>query len=129
MPLSHQDFASIRTAVEAIVREVIGGRADYFISGDVVKRDVEKKLVWIEELGSQAIPVVAFDYTVRYYDMQPTGSAGAYAGSQTVAKTATAQVVIPKVGDNILVVCERGNRRLPRCLGKIQGRDWFTVED
>jgi hypothetical protein len=135
MPLNAEDFSSIRTFIERVVGEFTGRRDEFHLTSRVMKNDKLKKLVWVAELGDQPIPIVGFDYTVKYYSVEPTGSSESPGISvslgdfRTLKKTAKAEVVVPAVGEIVFIVLERGSKKLPRCLGKIQGRDWMTSED
>lgn len=131
--LTDGDFRSIRQFVERIVRDMFGSRFDYFVTGTVIKRDELKKLVWLEEFGDQPIPVVAFNYEVKYYDESVKGTnygtSGSAAQYKTYVKKAVAEILVPKVGETVLVARELGIGRLPRCLGVIQGKGWIVRED
>jgi hypothetical protein len=65
MPISEEEFASIKTMIDAAVGEI----GQTFITGEVIKRDEANKLVWIKELGDQPIPVVDFQRTVDVYSL------------------------------------------------------------
>lgn len=119
MPILEAEWTSIRSMIERVVADIAGRRDSYFITGKVIKRDEGKRLVWLKEFGDQPIPIVSFDYTVKYYDDTTTG---------TKVKTAKAKVDVPKIGATVLVARELGSRRLPRCLGIIQGIDWLVAE-
>jgi hypothetical protein len=114
MPLTESDFMSIRKMVESL----IGETGEYFITGEVIKRDPNKKLVWLAEFGDQAIPVVSFDYTVKTYDTLPNG--------KVVVSSYDAEIKTPALGEIVVVARELGTRRLPRALGVIQGIGWIT---
>lgn len=118
MPINENEWASIQALVERIVGH--GGKSN-FMTARVLKRDVANKLVWVKELGAQAIPVVGFDYSVKYYDTDSTGTVN--------VKTVSASVKVPDVGESVFIVLEMGAQSLPRCLGTIQGRGWVTRED
>jgi hypothetical protein len=120
MALSDLDFVSIRSLVERVVSEISGRRDSFFVTGKVIKRDEAKKLVWLKEFGDQPIPVVGFDYIVKYYDEGADGV--------TRVKKSIVQVQVPMIGATVFVARELGSRRLPRCLGVIQGKDWLVAE-
>lgn len=138
MPIDREEWRSIR----ALVENLTGGKGEYFVTGKVIKRDVKRKLVWLKEFGDQAIPLVAFDYEVRYYDDNSKGRQISvpihvdevpYSGTAIVGvpnkntpKTAKVTVMVPKVGETVLVARELGTSRIPRCLGVLMGRGWIT---
>lgn len=132
MPLSDPEWLSIRTMIEQVVRQVSGTRGDFFVTGKVVKVDAKNKCIYMKEFGDQAIPIVGFDYEVNYYDESPKGTTtqaeGDAAQFRTIKKTAKVSVVMPRKGDSVLVARELGTRRLPRCLGVIQGKKWIVPE-
>lgn len=118
--------------VEKIVKRIAGTKADYFITGKVVKVDKKNKCIFMKEFGDQPIPIVGFDYEVKYYDETPRGTNGVAVGAaqpfKTKVKTAKVTVVMPKVGSTVVVAREMGTRRMPRCLGVIQGKKWIIPE-
>jgi hypothetical protein len=118
--------------IERVTGEFAGRRDLYFVTGTVIKRDVPNKCVYLREFGDQAVPVVGFNYTVKYYDETPNGTTAVTAGNsqpyKTRVKTVTVDVEIPKVGQTVLVAREMGTRRLPRCLGVLQGKNWIEAE-
>jgi hypothetical protein len=113
MPISEPEWASIRKMVETIAGQYSGRRDAHFSLGEVIKRDEDRKLVWLAEFGDQAIPLVYFDQEVKYYDENHLG----------VVKVRKAPILmkVPQIGDTVLVAKEFGTRRLPRCLGVLQG--------
>jgi hypothetical protein len=121
VPISDPEWESISQMVEAIVKRVTGTRADFFTTGRVVKVDAANKCVYLAEFGDQPIPIVGFNYTMKYYD---EGSSGTIK-----QKDASAVLVMPEVGQSVLVAREMGTRRLPRALGVIQGKNWIVAEE
>jgi hypothetical protein len=116
VPLTEPEWQSIGNFVERIVRRVAGTKADYFVTGKVLKVDKPNKCIYMSEFGDQPIPVVGFDYEIDYYDTTATG---------VVKKTAPVKLIMPSVGDSVLVARELGVPRMPRCLGVIQGTNWI----
>lgn len=119
MPITEPEWLSVRTMIEKVVRRIAGTRADYFVTGKVIKVDAKNKCVYLKEFGDQPIPIVAFNQEVKYYDSTITS---------TSVRTAPVKIVMPKVGESVLVAREMGVRRLPRCLGVIQGTNWVVPE-
>lgn len=118
--MNDAQWASIAAMVEKVVQRVAGSKGDFFTTGRVVKVDEINKCIYLAEFGDQAIPIVGFDYDVTYYDENAT---------TTNKKTTVAKVKMPKVGETVFVAREMGTRRLPRCLGVIQGKKWFDAEE
>lgn len=117
--ISEPEWASIRALVSKLVTQIAGHRGN-FITGQVVKRDEDNRLVWIKELGNQPIPIVGLDSNVKYYDTDATGKIN--------VKHAVVAPVVPKVGQSIFVALEMGTQSLPRCIGVIHGKNWITSE-
>lgn len=119
--ITEQEWNSIRTVVERICAEVSGRRQEFFQTGKVIKRDEVNRLVWIKGMGHTAIPIVSFNYDIRYYDTDELGNA--------TVKNARAKIAVPKLGEIVLVVFELGSTRLPRCLGVVQGKNYLETEE
>jgi hypothetical protein len=75
------------------------------------------KAAYGSEFGEQPIPVVGFDYDVKSYDTDNTGTVN--------VKHYTVSPQTPNVGDSVLVAMEMGSQSLPRCVGVIQGKNWI----
>lgn len=120
MPISEPEWLSITKLAEKVAARVSGKKDDYFVTGKVLKVDEKNRCVYMREFGDQAIPIVGFDYEVKYYDDN---------GTSVSAKKVIAKAVMPKRGDTVLVAREMGTNRLPRCLGVLQGKNWIVAED
>ena len=133
MPITEPEWASIAAMVEKLIQQMSGSKTSFFTTGKVVKSDKLNKCVYLTEFGDQPIPVVGFDYEITYYDQTPAGTNAPASGQSspytTRAHTVQARVVVPKVGDTVFVAREMGTRRLPRCLGVIQGIKWILPEE
>jgi hypothetical protein len=119
--ISEQEWNSVRTFCERISAQVSGRRSEFFETGTVAKRDEVNKLIWLKGFSNDPIPVVAFDYEVKYYDTDKNG--------HVHVRKAKVTPVVPKVGQTVLVAYEMGVSRLPRCLGVVQGKNWITSDD
>jgi hypothetical protein len=115
--IEEPEWASIRSLVETLVPQIAGRRGN-LVTGRVTKRDESNGLVWISELGNQAIPIVGLNYKVKYYDTDETGKVN--------VKQAIVSPVVPGIGEAVVVVLEMGQESLPRCVGAIHGRNWIT---
>jgi hypothetical protein len=106
--------------------------------GKVVRRDEAKKLVWLEEFGAMAIPLVYFGFTFEHFDTEPIGNvtSGQPVNTQkTLRRDVTktnphyqVQVMVPRVGQIVCVLNPAGTRRFPMCIGVIQGTDYWQGE-
>jgi hypothetical protein len=113
--LSDRDWES----VYGVINRTIGKKNESTIMSKVIKRDEIHKLVWVAELADQPIPLLAFDYEVKYYDTD--------GGGVVREKVAKVEPATPEIGDLVFIVMERGTRRLPRCVGKVQSRNYITT--
>lgn len=119
--ITEAEWTSIGKYIEKIAGQVSGKRQDYFTTGQVIKVDIANRCVYLAELGDQPIPIVGWRYTVDYYYEDQSGN--------LTKRTATAQVIPPKVGDTIVVIKELGTRRLPRAIGILYGTNWIVAEE
>jgi hypothetical protein len=119
--ISEQEWNSIRTACEKVCARISGRRSEFFETGTVAKRDEVNRLIWLKGYSNDPIPIVAFDYEVKYYDTDSDGN--------VIVRKAKVTPVVPKVGQTVFVAYESGISRLPRCLGVMQGKKWITTED
>lgn len=115
--MNEGDFRSVR----ALIEKMLGMKGEYFVTGIVIKRDEATKVVWLAEFGDQAIPLVALDYEVKYYDTDQLG--------KTTMKLAKVRPLLPKVGQTVVVARELGSRRLPRLIGVLLGTGWISTEE
>jgi hypothetical protein len=111
--LTDRDFASIYEVLEK--QPSINS---LLLTTKVIRRDETKKLIWVNELGTQPVPLIGFDFNVKYYDTNASGA--------VIEKVAKISIEVPHIGDTVLIAMERGTKRLPRCLGKIQSRDYIA---
>lgn len=127
--ISEGEWESIVNLFNRLIKK----KGEYFVTGKVTKRDEKRKLIWLNEFGDQAIPIVCFDYEINYYDETPsdtnTTAVGAAAQFKTKKKKVISKVMVPKVGQTVVVAREFGTRRLPRCLGVIQGQGWISASE
>jgi len=119
--ISETEWHSIGRFIEKIASQVSGKRQDYFTTGQVIKIDTPNKCVYLAEFGDQPIPIVAWDYTLDYYDTDQNGN--------VQKRTSRATAIMPRVGDTIVVVRELGTRRLPRAIGILKGTNWIVAEE
>lgn len=86
--------------------------------GTVTKRDAVKKLIWLEEFGDTAIPLVSHDYTFTYYDTNELGVSVKRGDPDN--PVSHVEISTPKLGAQVVVLKPLGNLRFPMCLGEIQ---------
>jgi len=119
--ITEPEWNSIRSLAEKVAREVSGSKGDWFTTGRVIKRDEKNRLVWISGMGHTPLPVVGFEYDVRYYDTDRKG--------HLIVRNARAKVVVPAVGQTVFIAFELGSSRLPRCIGVVQGKNYLEMEE
>jgi len=124
MAISDGEWESIRRLVDRLGSK----RGEQIITGQVVKSDKNKDLVWLKEFGTQPIPMVAQEFEVWYYDTQYQ-LVGGVLKSTTVKKQCKVALKIPVPGNTVVVLREWGTSRLPRCLGRLWGSGWMTEAD
>jgi hypothetical protein len=81
------------------------------VCGRVIKSDAKRKLVWLEELGDQPIPLVGFRGYLRYLEKDANGAAQ--------SKRIEIDYDVPSVGDTVAVLKQSGENRLSKCVGVI----------
>jgi len=108
MPLTHEDFGMIYQAIDSHVKK----STQFFIQSPVTRRDVDRKLIWVEELGPQSIPLIGFTGTAKVYDEGANG--------EVRLKRVKVEPDVPQVGEQVLIALHLGQRGLPKALGVIQ---------
>jgi hypothetical protein len=123
--IDHNDWREIQN----FVSRLLGEQGEPFTQGVVVKNDVVNKLVWLKEFGDQPIPLIAFDYQVKYKFQNSVGLTYENPIGQTVIEktqpyTKDVEILTPRVGDMVLVARHLGSRRLPKCLGVVKSENY-----
>lgn len=113
--ISQSDWKQIQKYVEKRLAE----QGEYFTQGIVIKNDQVNKLVWLKEFGDLGIPCIAFDYQVKYYYVD---AAGHFQPRKTKAYDREVEILVPQVGDVVLVARLLASRNLPRCIGVIKSK-------
>lgn len=123
--LTYSDWQSILDKIDAM----IGKRGEYFSQGEVTQRDEINRLVWTKEFGDQPIPLIGFDYQVDVYDATPRNTVVPAVGSAspftTEKHTYTIRMMVPLIGETVLIAKHLGADHLPKCLGKIQSTNYI----
>lgn len=128
--LSQDDWREI----QRYVNRALSQQGQSFVQGVVVKSDPIKKLIWLKEFGDQPIPLISFDYQVKYYYNEPFGNTTGVGTAvnarmksrKTQAYSKEVDILCPRVGDVVLVAQHLGSRRLPKCLGVIKSKNYVT---
>lgn len=88
----------------------------------VKKRDLAKRVIWVEEFGETGIPLVSFNYSFAYYDTQQDGTTKKRSDA-TADESDPAfhvKIIVPRVGQTVAILNPSGNRRFPTCVGVVQ---------
>lgn len=101
-------------------REIVFGR--------VVKREELRKLIWLEEYGNLAIPLVAFAFGFAYYDTDATGAINRKADPTGTNEAYQTTLLVPRIGQTAIILDPGGQRRFPLCVGVIQSRGYWQGE-
>lgn len=120
MALSQSDWREIQKEVNRLIAQV----GEPFVQGEVVKNDQANRLVWLKEFGDQPIPMISFDYQVKYYYQNTTGN---MVPRTTKAHSKEVEILVPRIGETVLVARHMGSRRLPKCLGVIKSTDYVRA--
>lgn len=121
MPLSHSDWTEIQNTIRRMASEV----GEPFVQGKVIKVDPKNKTVFLAEFGDTPIPLVAHHYQITYNSRD---SAGRTVRVKTNPYTTDVDVLVPRVGEIVLVAQHLGSRALPKCLGVIQSTNYVVGE-
>lgn len=123
--------------IQNLVNRIVTDKGEPFVQGKVVKSNQQKKLVWLKEFGDTPIPVIGFDYQVKYNVPSHSLSGDTISGyslssrtqiKKTQAHSPDVEILVPRPGDIVLIAQHLGSRRLPKCIGVVKGRD-FTVAE
>lgn len=113
------------TAIQDFVNSMLSKIGSPFVQGKVIKSDPARKVVWLKEFGHQPIPIIGFDYRVKYNSQAPDGTVIV---KKTKPYTKDVEILVPQVGDTVLVAQHFGTSRLPKCLGVIKSRNYVDSE-
>jgi hypothetical protein len=128
---------AIWDAIADLIGRSIPGREITF--GKVVRRDVPRKLIWLDEFGDLSIPLAYFSQSFSYYDTEPTGvaTAGQPIGKRKIKNTSLpkqentqlqTEIIVPRLGQIAVVLNTRAAKRFPICVGVIQSKGYWQGE-
>ncbi len=121
MALTHGDWNEIHNAI----RKGVADTGEAFVQGVVIKSDAINKVIYLKEFGDTPIPIVAHHYQVKYLARDDSGRKIIL---KTLAYSADVEVLVPRIGDIVLVAQHLGTRALPKCLGVIMSRNFVQVD-
>jgi hypothetical protein len=122
MAISNSEWQAIQDFVNGMLSKV----GSPFVQGKVIKSDPIRKVVFLKEFGSTPIPIIGFDYQVKYSFKEP---AGTLTVKKTKAYTKDVEILTPQVGDIVLVAQQFGSSRLPKCLGVVKSRNYVETQE
>ena len=102
------------------------------IFGEVIKRDTKHKLVWINELGDQPIPLIGFGANLTAFDVVPDGNiVDVDMDMNTVANQRIFQIdpITPQLGQKVCVIRQFGLNRLAHCIGIALSVENYNPDD
>lgn len=111
-------------------------REIFFVT--VKKVDKINKIVFVEDFGDLGIPLVSFNNSFSYFDTEPTGVA--VSGSPITTRRAKredttqmnpalrTELVMPKVGELVVVLDPWGGKRFPICIGVVHSKAGYWEE-
>lgn len=111
---------AIWNSIADLVKRSQSPREIYFCI--VTKSDKTRRLVWAAEFGGTAIPMVSLTYSFAYYD---TTSSDVQRRDDPDNPAHQTQIVVPKVGETIVVLDPWGAKRFPFCIGVVQSRSGY----
>ena len=122
---------TIWNAISDLVSRSEQPRTLYFAR--VTKADKTKNLIWTEDFGGLAIPLVSHTYSFSYYDTVPdlanltTGAVSTHSQKRgdTVNSLYETQIVCPSKGDTVVIIDPFGAKRFPICIGVIHSKTGF----
>jgi hypothetical protein len=107
---------AIWNAIADEIRRQTSEREIYFVK--VTKSDTKRHVIWCQDFGSMAIPLVGHAYGFDYYDTS---------GTDVMKKTGTVEVVCPRVGQTVVILDPWGAKRFPICIGVILSKSEHSL--
>jgi len=118
--ITNSDWRAIQEFVDKRVTR--GGEP--FVQATVIRVNQTNKTIFCKEFGDTPIPLLSFDYQVKYMFKETTG---AVTIKTTKAHSEEVEVLVPRVGDTVLIAQHFGSRRLPKCLGVIKSQHFVET--
>jgi len=99
------------------------------VFGKVVRRDATKKVIYLEQFGNLAIPLVTFGFRFEYYDTDATGAVQKRADPTGTNEALQTKLIMPRVGQTAVILDPGGQHRFPVCIGVIQSSEFWLGEE
>lgn len=126
----------IWNAIADLVGRSQSSREIYFVK--VTKTDKVNRLIWAQEFGDLAIPLVSHGFSFAHYDTIPVGNvtSGQPVDTQKQRREDKTQsnpayqveIITPKKGQVVCVLDMWGAKRFPICIGLVQSKRGFWEE-
>lgn len=114
---------------QGIADEIDRSRAPReIVFGAVVKRDTAKKVIFLEQYGSLAIPLVTLTFGFEYYDTDAAGIVQKKADTSETNQAFQTKIIVPRIGQIAVVLDPGGQHRFPLCVGVIQSTGFWQGE-
>lgn len=112
--------APVWNAIADLVQRSQLPREVYFCK--VTKIDRARQIIWTEDFGAIGIPMVAHTFSFAYYDTTPTDVQHRDDPGNPAFQV---KIVMPKVGQVVIVLDPWGAKRFPICVGVIQSKSGY----
>ena len=109
---------AVWNAVADEIRRVGERRIVFFV--EVTKVDTQRRILNVTEFGDIGIPLVSFTRTHSYYDTQADGTVQKRSDPDGTNDAFHSQIVLPNVGDTVVVIDLDGTKSAPFCIGVVQ---------
>jgi len=116
--LATQLTDAIWNAIADLVRRSASQREIYFVQ--VTRVDKAARVLWADEFGDLAIPMVHHTFGFPYYDTQPSGSQTKRGEDYETNDAFRVKIVMPKAGDMVVILDPEGAKSTPICIGTIR---------
>lgn len=120
--ITNSDWAAIQDFVNRRISRI----GEPFVQGKVIKSDSVRKVVFLKEFGDTPIPLIAFDFQVKYSYKETSGTTTI---KKTKAYSEEVEILTPRVGETVLVAQHFGSSRLPKCLGVVKSKRYIQAEE
>lgn len=114
---------AIWNAIADLVRRSDSQREVYHV--EVTKVDKTRNVLFADEFGDIGIPVVAHSLGHSFYDTQPDGSVQKKGADYETNDAYQAKIIMPMVGERVVVLDPGGSKSVPICIGVIQSPNGY----
>jgi hypothetical protein len=112
-------------AIEEFVNRMTSKIGEPFVQAIVLKTDAARRVIFVKEFGDTPIPIIGLDYQVKYSYKEPSGATTI---KKTKAHSEEVEILVPRVGETVLIAQHFGSKRLPKCLGVIKSKRFIETD-